>query len=107
MKLDILLIVGLFLIGVLLGLAVAGWAFRSVLRAVGIEDIRYCELKTVTCETNWWEIVWADQAKPAAKGRHNPDMNAKKRNACGKTPAAAGARPEKLPFGACGKTDAK
>ena len=52
MKLDVILIVGLFLIGVLLGLAVAGWAFRSVLRAVGIEDIKYCEVKTVTCEAN-------------------------------------------------------
>ena len=67
MKLDVILIVGLFLIGVLLGLAVAGWAFRGILRAVGIEDIKYCEVKTVTCETNWWEIVWADQAKPDAK----------------------------------------
>lgn len=49
----------------------------------------------------------ADQAKPAAERRHNPDMNAKKRNACGKNPATAGARPEKLPFGACGKAEGK
>ena len=34
-------------------------------------------------------------------------MNTKKRNACGKNPATAGARPEKLPFGACGKAEGK
>ena len=107
MKLDVILIVGLFLIGVLLGLAVAGWAFRGILRAVGIEDIKYCEVKTVTCETNWWELVWADQANRPRSAGHNPGMNTKKKNACGKNSAVAGARPEKLPFGACGKADAK
>jgi len=57
MKLDIILMIGLFIVGVLLGMNVAGWAFGKIHRAVGIEDIKYCEIRTASCESNWWEIV--------------------------------------------------
>jgi hypothetical protein len=51
-----------FLSGLLVGIHIGNGAvdvdYRIPMAAVGIERFQKCEINTINCQSNWYEIVW-------------------------------------------------